>query len=651
MRNLSQPSRPYLASLMILLMFASPLSIMAQGGVSGVHPAPAQDYNDPAKADVEGPATIPVANVQYTNPAASRHSPRGTRTNRSEPVSPSIVKDPQPQIVSTFSNPASITFNDATVQSTIAAGSPYPSNIVVSGFVGTIGKVTVTLNNISHTFPDDIELLVVSPNGQKVKLMSDTCGGTDITSQTWTFDDQAATQFANVGPCNVSGTFRPVNNQQGTETATQDQMPSPAPAIPYATVLANFNGVSANGTWSLYVGDDGVGDVGSIAGGWTLNIDNGPIPAPAPGDILISEFRTRGPGGVADEFIELYNNTNNQITVIDATPDGNNATADGWRFDIAQGAASVANVVLAQDINSLGPVVIPARGHFLLAVSPGYSLTAYAAPDITTATAFLPDDAGIGLFRTANAAQLNAGNTLDAVGNANVTLANHFEGTRLTPAGGITTNVEHSYTRKMPNSNNGVPVDTGQNENDFQLVEVNGASLNGRAAALGAPGPEDTTSPIDRTASFGNSLIDTTTPQSSPPNRVRIGSGNTGTMEIRRRFTNNTGQPVTRLRFRVVEITTLNNPSGAPSPQADIRPTNSSPASFTSGSFGAVTALATTIETPPVPGASGGGLNTSLTVAIPGGTLNNGASIDLNFTANVVTAGNFRYFIIIQAIP
>src|SRR6185369_1596967 len=33
-----------------------------------------------------------------------------------------------------------------------------------------------------------------------------------------------------------------------------------------------FNGDSANGTWSLYVLDDGQGDQGSIAGGWSLTL-------------------------------------------------------------------------------------------------------------------------------------------------------------------------------------------------------------------------------------------------------------------------------------------------------------------------------------------------------------------------------------------
>jgi hypothetical protein len=62
-----------------------------------------------------------------------------------------------------------------------------------------------------------------------------------------------------------------------------------------------------------------------------------------------------------------------------------------------------------------------------------------------------------------------------------------------------------------------------------------------------------------------------------------------------------------------------------------------------------VTAQATVLETPAAQ-PNGGGYNSTVTVSIPGGLPNN-ASIDVNFALGVVQLGNFRYFIIVEALP
>ena len=52
---------------------------------------------------------------------------------------------------------------------------PYPSDINILES-GVITDVNVTLNDVSHTFPDDIDILLVGPEGQQVTLMSDAGG-------------------------------------------------------------------------------------------------------------------------------------------------------------------------------------------------------------------------------------------------------------------------------------------------------------------------------------------------------------------------------------------------------------------------------------------------------------------------------------------
>ncbi|HAZ43403.1 MAG TPA: hypothetical protein DCZ55_02685, partial [Cyanobacteria bacterium UBA11371] len=146
--------------------------------------------------------------------------------------------------------------------------SPYPAPITVSGVTGNITNLTVTLNNVSHTFPDDIDILLVGPGGQNVLLMSDAGGNADLNNVTLTFDDSAAAFLPNSSQI-TAGTYKP------TDFETGDTFNAPAPAGPYGTALSAFNGSDPNGTWNLYVVDDFGGDSGSIAGGWSLNLTTG----------------------------------------------------------------------------------------------------------------------------------------------------------------------------------------------------------------------------------------------------------------------------------------------------------------------------------------------------------------------------------------
>jgi uncharacterized repeat protein (TIGR01451 family) len=142
----------------------------------------------------------------------------------------------------------------------------------VGNIGGTVTKVTVTISNLTHTAPVDIDMLLVGPGGEKVMLMSD-AGGTSaqphpVNNVTLTFDGDATTPIPGTNQI-TSGTYSPMN-YAGQGTA--DAFPAPAPLMPYTnTALSTFNGVSPNGNWSLFVVDDTAIDAGSI-GGWTLSI-------------------------------------------------------------------------------------------------------------------------------------------------------------------------------------------------------------------------------------------------------------------------------------------------------------------------------------------------------------------------------------------
>src|SRR5205085_12090400 len=61
-----------------------------------------------------------------------------------------------------------------------AAATPYPSTVDVTGYPDPIKSLTVDLTGVQHTFPDDIDILLVGPGGQQVTLMSDAGSDFDI---------------------------------------------------------------------------------------------------------------------------------------------------------------------------------------------------------------------------------------------------------------------------------------------------------------------------------------------------------------------------------------------------------------------------------------------------------------------------------------
>jgi subtilisin-like proprotein convertase family protein len=167
-----------------------------------------------------------------------------------------------PALAVVFTNPAAITISDAVAQ---GVASQYPSTIAVAGMTGTVTNVTVSLNNLNHTFPDDLDFMLVAPGGNNIVLMSDAGGSLDVTNTYLVFDDSAATTVADGSM--FTGTFRP------SQYVTGDIYPAPAPvASANTTLAAAFNGIDPNGTWNLYAVDDTGIDMGTLGNGWTVRI-------------------------------------------------------------------------------------------------------------------------------------------------------------------------------------------------------------------------------------------------------------------------------------------------------------------------------------------------------------------------------------------
>jgi hypothetical protein len=391
-----------------------------------------------------------------------------------------------------------------------------------------------------------------------------------------------------------------------------------------------------------------------------LPTDDPPLAVTATaGQLVISEFRVRGPNGMSDEFIEIANVSGADHTVAALSGSGYGiAASDGTtRCSIPNGT------------------VIPNKGHYLCVNSVGYSLASYPAGNGTTATGDatyttdIPDNAGIALFNnnTGGGSYVLA-NRLDAVGSTAEANTLYKEGTgypSLTPF-----SIDYAFYRDNCGKGGSITTfgacptggllkDTNNNAADFVFVDTNGTSA-GAGQRLGAPGPENLSSPIERNASFAVNLLDTCVAPASPPNRVRDftsdppNNSTFGTLDVRRTVVNNTGGNVTRLRFRVVDLTTFPAPSGI----ADLRPRTSTAVVVTvdrppcgSGTSN-VTVQGTTLEQPPSQ-PNGGGFNSSMsagvvTLATP---IANGGSVDVRFLLGIQQTGSFKFYINVEALP
>jgi hypothetical protein len=474
-------------------------------------------------------------------------------------------------------------------------------------------------------------------------------------------------------------------------------------------VFANSGGPDCSGCSHAYSSSDA-----AVFGYGVLALPATPL--------IISEFRLRGPGtgvagsGANDEFVEIYNNGDSNVTVdsFDGSAGFALAASDGvTRFTIPNGT------------------VIPARGHYLGVNSAGYSLGSHpastnpstggggddgrdapvqtsaptqadskgrrktpvlvartrvvreprggAAPENDTVpgpsatatgdatyTTDIADNVGIALFNTANPANFTLARRLDAVGSTSELNTLYKEGAGYGALGGAAyfAGIDYSFYRDLCGKGGSItalgpctrstPQDTGANEADFVFVDPDGSSL-GAGQRLGAPGPENSTSPIQRNNLFQGSALFPCVASSASPNRVRdftADPGNNaplGTLAIRIKVTNNTGVNVTRLRFRIIDVTTF----PAPSTYAELRARTSPTEVVANPCTGLPTTVnGTTLEQPPAQ-PNGGGFNSTLsagtvTLLTP---LLPGASYDFQLLFGIEQPGRFKAYVNVEALP
>lgn len=229
-------------------------------------------------------------------------------------------------VTRTFGNLGAIQIPATGTGGTNPQAAPYPSSVTVSGVSGAVTKATVTLSNLSHSFPDDVSVLLVGPGGTNVLLMSHAGGGIPVANLELTFDDAGSSGLPETGPL-TSGVWQP--SAYGELPVT---FPGAVPPPPYGQTLSVFNGMSPNGTWLLYVQDTGEGNTGQIAQGWSLALTTASYAccsgAANQGDLAVSESAAQPEISLGSNVTFVINVTNlgpgvaAGIVVTDALPVG-----------------------------------------------------------------------------------------------------------------------------------------------------------------------------------------------------------------------------------------------------------------------------------------------------------------------------------------
>lgn len=160
-----------------------------------------------------------------------------------------------------------------------APGSSAGTQIAVSGLGNAVTSIDgVTINGLTASHADDVDLVLVAPTGAALVLMSGAGGSSAISSPiSLTFTDAGAQLPQFPFP---PGSYKPA------EYTPVGSFPSPGPGTSYSTPFplgtanftSTFNGINPNGNWSLYTMDPTAGDTGQIANGWSIQISAIPEP-------------------------------------------------------------------------------------------------------------------------------------------------------------------------------------------------------------------------------------------------------------------------------------------------------------------------------------------------------------------------------------
>jgi hypothetical protein len=141
-----------------------------------------------------------------------------------------------------------------------------------------VTKIHVNFNTLQHTFSDDLDFLIVGPDGRNLEFWSDAGGGSSINGS-YTISDTGAASLSDA-TANAGGTYKPTDytSAGGAETSSNwsglasipINHPGPTGSASFASA---FGGTwISSTTWTLKIRDDVSGFSGSLAD-WSIQFD------------------------------------------------------------------------------------------------------------------------------------------------------------------------------------------------------------------------------------------------------------------------------------------------------------------------------------------------------------------------------------------
>jgi hypothetical protein len=390
---------------------------------------------------------------------------------------------------------------------------------------------------------------------------------------------------------------------------------------------SGYSGALAAGDYSYQVSYDGDGVFGpgtSACKPFSVGA------AVTPGPVIVSEVRLTGETYLQSCYVDLYNDSSAPVDLAGWTLD--------WSAPVSAGGATGSL--------ALNPVTLAPGGHYLI----GCDLYSVLVTDTVSAD---QDLIGSGSPQGLSGVSLVEPDGVTVSDSVGYTGSPHAAGTGLSvPKIASGDGSPQTFVRRFAD---GVPIDTGDNSDDFQYVSgafsSDASQVYGLPTVYGTSAPSNTSSPRQINAVAQSFLVDPSVAQSAEPNMTYTppccglspGQGGTpGILVIQRAITNvSTDQMVTDLQLRMTGLSTYGEQSdprygvpGDPSAAAILQ-------DVSSGADGGAVGLSLT--------SASGGLNSTLRVPLPTQSstgepgLAPGQTIDVAIEFDVWQAGQYAF--------